>query len=255
MKLPGPLVSATQTMFPESLWVVPRDLDAADVAMVLAYDVPALDQLFYGTPPHHRYSLTALRGQSILLRSVLWTPALGAVVRAAIRAGARHIYVVLSSSTDAPVLPIRMLRHVTLWQENVDPWRPQVEGRIHRLLDYQAAGPDAKGVDLTWMLPVLDPDKGRYIACVPHTMGKEQPPAAEGKWRKDWLSFLRLTPKHVVQFYADDRDDVSRQRDIQFLLSLLSTRALRPAVDAYVTRLPSALTTRALLLEPWNTTE
>jgi len=104
-ELPGPLASATHAISPEQLWVVPRDLDAADLALVLAYDVPALDQLFFGTPPHHRYSLTALRGQSISLRSAHWTPALFAVIRSAVRAGARHVYVVLSHTAELPVLP------------------------------------------------------------------------------------------------------------------------------------------------------
>jgi hypothetical protein len=215
--LPGPLSSTTQTLSPAHLIAVPRDLDAADLALLLAYDYPAWDQLFFGTQRRD------LRGQSLLLRAEhSWTPALAAVVRAAVRAGARHVYVVLSS--EGPVLPPRLRRQVTLWQDNVHPWQALAAGRMHRILDYRPAEDVDDG-----MLALLDPERGQYVICAPAL------PTAAG-WCMPAL--LRRPPTVVVRYVPPDA--ARRLRDLPLLLAQLSTRALRPAMEAvYVTEVPS----------------
>lgn len=241
--------SATHTLAPKHLFTVPRDLDAADMAMVLAYDLPALDKLFFGKPHSHRYSLTSLRNQSILIRSHSgWTPEIRSMVRAAIRAGAVQVYVALSA-TATPSANANLLRKVTVLP-SLDPytWLSQVEGRMHRVLDY------AFPLEAEWMQRAVAPQRGQYIAC-PLAPPKED---SSSSWM--WPGTQRMAHPYVPpDGRKDGSQNIWRQRDLQFLLSLLSTRALRPEVDAFLTlsdvTRPFPENDGALICEPWKVKE
>lgn len=112
---------------------VPKHLDSADVAAIVATYLPAFCALHHGQPRPQRYSRTYLRGKRLLITHCTSLEA-QAVVRCAQLAGCKDITITVPHNyTELPEM-----NHVTILNEDdEEEWARQVKGQMDVVLDYQ----------------------------------------------------------------------------------------------------------------------
>lgn len=237
--------------FPSSeVLPVGRHLDAADIACITTAYLPAFQALHHGRVRPYRYSRTCLEGRNILIVGGHQLMA-QASVRLAHLAGAKHVYICAPRSiaralqkTDAFVL-----------DENPCYWPEVMEGEMDIVIDFQFP---KKFADVRATVA----RKGRLVCCNPENWNKKR------NWWPDpnqVLESLQLSSFKRATFF-DFRENSRTNRyelkeDLQFLLTALTRRQIRPDIDRYVKledapsvyrELKARPMTGSVICEPWR---
>lgn len=207
------------------LTIVPKQLDAAEVAALISTYLSAFQALHHGRPPVLRYSKTSLEGKRVLVTGGARLE-VQAVLRLARWAGASELYVT------APRSHFKALEKlgddVCVLDEHPDDWLPVVDGLMDVVVDYEFPRH-------FWEIKSALASKGRLV-CVARRRGAE-----EDGWLAGLESFLecyhlslvkRASLFDFVESYVNDR--YQAREDMDFLLNLLLTRQIRPPVDRYI---------------------
>jgi NADPH:quinone reductase-like Zn-dependent oxidoreductase len=212
-------ISTTAT----NVCMVAEHLDAADVAAMVAFYLPAFCALHHGRGPSYRYSRTSLKGRRILLTGGDRMD-VQAIVGVAHLAGATEIFM---TAPRQHVDALKKLK-VTLLSNNPHKWLPLVEGTIDVVIDYEFPN------NLSFLRKALE-RKGRMV-CVP-------PPTSlpDNNWLSTISSAINQyhlsTVKRATMFNLQESFQSQPQevyRDLDFLFDALSTRQLRPLIDRYI---------------------
>jgi NADPH:quinone reductase-like Zn-dependent oxidoreductase len=216
--------SKSLTVPASKLAIVPNQLDAGDVATLVAVYLPAFQALYHGQRRRIRYSRQSLKGRTVLVTG--GGNLVGqAVIRLARWAGA-EVYV---TANRAHVPLLSKLSSVTILDSAPSKWLPKVKGKLDVVVDfefprhldavYEAVGPEGR------------------LVCVSH---KRQSVETSG-WMEgleDIYESCRLTFINRASLYNFEENfenvpDLARH-DLKFLMKLLTTRQIRPQIDRYI---------------------
>lgn len=193
------------------LWVVPRELDSADVTSLMAAYLPAFTALHHGRARPYCYSITCLMGRRLLITGGL-TVESRALIRMAKLAGVEEIFV--HGKGEMKDQQVHML----------DDWGWVVEGSIDIVVDYCFPN---KFKSLRKALA----RHGRLV-CV----SKQQQQDTQGFGsiieQLEVSKMKRATLLDFAEHVRVNRDQV--RDDMNFLLGMLSARYIRPKIDRYV---------------------
>lgn len=243
---------------PQHLIAVPKNLDAAEIASLISFYLPAFQVLHHGRSRPARYSTSCLRGKRVLVKEDGATLEVQALVGLAKFAGASEIYVTVPREHHA------FLKKSRIAPLNDDPrdWLPVVQNSMDLVVDYSFPK------NFSAVRESLA-TKGRLI-CSPQSRRRESSlinsgctPIIELPYllERYQLSMMKRATlfdfkEYVEQFRAEVFDDVT------FLLSLLSTRKIRPQVDRFITlddipnahdKIRSNVPLKgAIICEPWK---
>lgn len=244
---------------PQHLFAVPKNLDAADIASLISFYLPAFLVLHHGRPRPARSSNSCLRGKRLLVVADGATLEVQALLRLAQLAGASEIFVAVPWEHHAVLKKSR----VTVLKDDPSEWLPEVERSMAVVVDYSFPK------NFSSVRSALEP-KGQLICC-PQSRHVED----RNLVKSDCTPTMKLTnmleryqlammdhatifdfKEYVEQFH----DDVFE--DLTFLLTLLSTRTIRPHVDRFITleEIPrahrkirsNAPLSGAIICEPWK---
>lgn len=202
---------------------VPRHLDAADIACIATAYLPAFQALHHGRVRPYRYSRTCLQDRRIFIVGGDQLVA-RATVRVAQLSGAKHVYI--SASRDV----MGSLRKQNAFVLDEDPanWPEQIDGAMDVVIDYQFPK-NFSDVRATMTR------KGRLVCCNPANWSKDQ-----GSWWSDLSHFLESIQVSSVKRATlfDFRENYNRRyelkEDLQFLLTALTRRHIRPEIEKYI---------------------
>ena len=224
---------------PDQLVVVPKHLDAGDLACLIACYLPAFEALHHGRARPYRYSRRCLKGRRVLITGGATVEA-QALIRMAQLAGAAKIYVT------APVehhLLIEKKQAGALF-EDPDDWLQDVAGRMDIVIDYLFPR------NFLSVCEALT-DGGRLVSV---------PPGRTSILERCQLSTMeRATLFDFGEYVAKYRDEI--WEDFNFLLGLLEARQIRPQIDRYITlkdipavhkEMETSPLTGAVVCEPWK---
>lgn len=233
------------------LSIVPKQLDAADVAALLSSYLPAFQALHHGRPRLEKYGRGCLKGKNVLVIGGRSLQA-QAVLRLARFAGASEIYVT-SPRHHSHVL--NKLSTVTVLDEQPDDWLPVVKRDMDIVVDFQF--PEHCSQAYKALAP-----KGRLI-CIAPKYNK-----TDGAWfalLEDFLqSYWLSSIKGASMFDFTENFDMNPDElvaDTNYLLRLLATRQIRPIIDRYIklsdipsvhNEIRSRCRTGAVVCEPWK---
>jgi NADPH:quinone reductase-like Zn-dependent oxidoreductase len=234
----------------ENLVVVPKTLDAADMACLLSTYLPAFQALHHGRARPYRYTDTCLKGRRILLTGGA-TLEVQALVRLARLAGATEIYVV------APQEHFSVLNklQVTVLGGHPDEWLPLVRNRMHVVIDFAFPRNFSAVCDSLAR-------RGRLVCSSPITNSTEKGWMSEldSIYEYSRLSMMkRATIFDIVENVQTYNGEV--KEDLSFLLKMLSTRRIRPHIDRFIKvkdvgtaheEMQTTALTGAIVCEPWN---
>lgn len=230
---------------------VPRHLDAADISCITTAYLPAFQALHHGRIRPYRYSRSCLEGRRVLIVGGDRLVA-RATVRVAQLSGAKHVYI----STPKAAMESLQKQNAFVLDEDPSNWPEQIDGAMDVVIDYQFPKNFA---DVRATLS----RKGRLVCCNPANWSKEQ-----GAWWADLSRFFECLQLSSIQRATlfDFRENYKANRyevkeDLQFLLTALNRRHIRPEIDRYVklNEIPRAYRdlkckprTGSIICEPWR---
>jgi len=237
---------------------VPRSLDAADVACLISYYLPAFEMLNFGRSRPFHYSNTSLSGKKVFIASGGATLEAQALIQLVRVQGSREIFVT------APQKHHELLRKlgVTTLNESGDEWLSFIANTMDLVLDMNFPN------QFSTIRNVVKPDG--YLLCSPRPKGTTpgfwsctpSVPVELGYFFE--LAQLSMMDRALLFDYAGYVDENRKEifADMDFLLGLLSTRKLRPSVNRFITLkdIPhvhrelekSKPTAGAIICEPWK---
>ena len=174
-----------------------------------------------------------------------------ATVRLAQMAGAEHIYI------SAPRSMMGKLQKSDAFVLDEDPshWPEQVDGVMDVVIDYQFPR-NFTDVKATMAR------RGRLVCCTPANWNQETtwwPDFGQALDRLQISSIKRATLFDFRENYKTNRYEL--KEDLQFLLTALTRRQIRPQIDRYVKLadvptvyrdIRSKKTTGSIICEPWR---
>jgi NADPH:quinone reductase-like Zn-dependent oxidoreductase len=234
----------------ENLVVVPKTLDAADMACLLSTYLPAFEALHHGRSRPYRYTDTCLKGRRILVTGGA-TLEVQALIRLARLAGATDIYVVAPKDHFSVLNKLQ----VTALGEHPDEWLHIVRNRMHVVVDFTFPRNFSAVCDSLAR-------RGRLVCSSPITNSTE----------KGWMSELDSIYEYSVLSMMerasifDMIENVQTYNgevveDLHFLLKMLSTRRIRPHIDRFIKvkdvgraykEMQTTALTGAIVCEPWK---
>jgi NADPH:quinone reductase len=219
------------TVPPQHLITVPEDLDAADIASLISFYLPAFQALHHGRLRPTRYSFSCLRGKRVLVLADGATLEVQALVRLAKLAGASEVFVAVPREHHA----VLKNRRIAALSDNPRDWLPVVQNSMDVVVDYSFPK------HFSEVRQSLGP-KGRLI-CSPQARPRGSGLLSFGCAPGIKLDFLleryqlsmmkRANLFDFKEYVEQFRDFVFE--DMTFLFSLLSTRKIRPQVDRFIT--------------------
>jgi NADPH:quinone reductase-like Zn-dependent oxidoreductase len=228
---------------PERLMIIPKKLDACDVACLISAYLPAFQALHHGKSRPFRYSRTCLQGRRVFITGGA-TVESQALIRLAKLAGASEVYLAAPGEHHSIV---EKKRAVPL-HEDPDKWLPHIEGRMDVVVDYGFPR------DFPSIRRALA-RRGRLV-CVPQ---------GNMSMLSGFLEQCELcTMKRASLFDFAEYVEMYREQlwdDMNHLLQLLSQRQIRPEIDRYISlkEIPAAhneILTKAMtgtiICEPWK---
>lgn len=202
----------------DHLYIVPKALDAADMAALFAYYLPAFQALHHGRSRPSRYSRISLKGRRILVTGGSRLEA-QAVLRLARLAGATELYVIAPIDYHPLLGKIEGLKLLEDFPR--DGWLPQVRGSMDLVIDYEF--PDS----LRSIRQALAP-KGRLV-CIPTKRG----PLLSSMYEQYKVSSIKRAS--LFDFSEGLKLDLEdTHKDVQYLLKQLTDRHIRPSIDRIV---------------------
>jgi NADPH2:quinone reductase len=234
----------------ENLVVVPKQLDAAEIACLVSTYLPAFLALHHGRARPYRYEDTCLQGRRILVTGGA-TLEVQALIRLARYAGASEIYVV------APREDFAVLKrlNVAVLNDHPEDWLHIVRNRMNVVVDFKFPK------NFSAICESLA-RHGRLVCCesTSNALDKSWIPDFETLFEHSRLSMMkRATLFDTVENVQTHRKDVAQ--DLRFLLTLLSTRRIRPHIDRYIKvkdvskahqEMQRSALTGAIVCEPWK---
>lgn len=236
----------------DNLSVIPKHLDAADVAATISTFLPAFQALYHGCPRHLRYNRGNLRGRKVLVTGGS-TLDVQATLRLARWAGASALFV---TAPRHHFTHLKRISAVSVLDEDPDDWLPALRGQIDVVIDY----------DFPKYLSSIQAalrSSGRLVCVQPKTDTFES-----DSWTSRFESFVAMTQLSMTERgsmfdFAENfaMHPESIREDMDFLLKLLATRQLRPQIDRFIKlsdvprahqemqTLPHA---GAIICEPWK---
>jgi NADPH:quinone reductase-like Zn-dependent oxidoreductase len=229
---------------------VPRHLDAADIASVMTSYLPAFQALHHGRVRPYRYSRNCLDGRRVFIVGGAQVVA-QAAFRLAQFAGAAEIYV------SAPLQVMAHLRKqgAIVFGEHPNEWFEYTEKSMDVVIDFQFPNHFSE-VRKTLAR------KGRLVCCTPSNWNKDN------AWWSDLSHMLECLQVSSVKRATlfDFRENYKNYRyelkeDLQFLLTALNRRHIRPDIDRYVKladlpdlhrELERTPATGSIICEPWR---
>lgn len=229
---------------------VPRHLDAGDIACIITSYLPAFQALHHGRVRPYRYSRRCFQDRRILIIGGDKMVA-QATIRLAQLAGAETVYIC------APrFLKGSLEKHdVGVLDEEPSYWPEEINGMMDVVIDYQFPQNFAA-------VKAAMARNARLVCCSPENWNRES------NWWGDAnqiFECLHLSSLERATFF-DFREDYKKNRyelkeDLQFLLTSLTRRQIRPEIDRYVKlddvpnvykELKSKPTSGSIICEPWR---
>lgn len=234
-----------------NLCLVPKQLDAGDVAALISSYLPGFQALHHGRPKSIRYRRDCMKGMKVLVTGGATLDG-QAVMRLARWSGAQVF--VTAPQHHFPIL--EKLSAVTVMDDDPRVWLPELHKKMDIVVDYEFPR------DFYSIRKVLAP-KGRLICLNPrqrlHSIGSWMAGLEEFFERYQLSMIKRASLFDFAESFALHPEEV--RCDLTFLLKLLATRQLRPRIDRYiklrdVPRVRSEIQGRphagAVICEPWN---
>ena len=228
---------------PEHLWVVPKNLDASDIACLISSYLPSFEALHHGRARPYRYSRSCLKGRRVLVTGG-GTVEAQALVRLAKYAGAEVVYVTCPKSHRSLVSKSQAVP----LSQNPDKWLENLKGRMDIIVDYGFPR------SFTSVRQALS-EQGRLV-CV----HKSHVGGASSVVDRYQLSTIPRATLFDFELYVQKYRDELRD-DLNFLLSLLDKRQIRPRIDRYIAlrdvpatqeAMKSKPLTGTIVCEPWK---
>ena len=229
---------------------VPRHLDAADIACIITSYLPAFQALHHGRNRPYRYSRTCLQDRRVFIVGGDELVA-QATIRLAQLAGAEAVYI------SAPrFMRGDLQKHdACVLDEEPSNWPEEIDGMMDVVIDYQFPQ-NFDAVKATMAR------KARLVCCTPENWSRKT------NWWTDTnqvFECLQLSSLKRATFF-DFRQNYKKNRyelkeDLQFLLTSLTRRQIRPQIDRYVKlgdvpalypELKSKATSGSIICEPWR---
>lgn len=236
----------------QDLVTVPKELDAADIACLIATYLPAFQALHHGRIRPYRYSRTCFKGRRILVTGGASPEGL-AVVRLAQLAGAKDIFV---TAPRAHFDVIKAQRAIPV-EDNAEAWLDQLEGRIDIAIDLNFPR------NFVFVRQSLA-RKGRLV-CRPIHHCSSAPEQHCMTMTKNLFGRFRLCMmKRATIFDFTENLELYRnetEQDFGFLLRMLALRKIRPHIDRFIRLgdvpealldLRAKLSTGTIICEPWK---
>lgn len=228
---------------PEHLWIVPKSLDASDIACLVSSYLPAFEALHHGRARPYRYSRSCLRGRRVLVTGG-GTVEAQALARLAKHAGAEVVYVTCPKSHRSLVSK----SHAAPLSQNPDEWMEDVKGQMDIIVDYEFPRSFAN------IRQALS-KQGRLVCVYKSPVGG----VAAVVDRYQLSTIPRATLFDFELYVRKYRDEL--REDLNFLLSLLEKRQIRPRIDRYIAlqdipatqeAMKSKPLTGTIVCEPWK---
>jgi NADPH:quinone reductase-like Zn-dependent oxidoreductase len=216
--------SKSLTVPASNLAIVPNQLDAGDVATLVAVYLPAFQALYHGQGRRIRYSRQALKGRTVLVTG--GGNLVGqAVIRLARWAGAD----VFATAQRAHVPLLSKLSSVKILDGTPSKWLPRVKGKIDVVVDFEFPR------HLQALNEAVGPG-GRLVCVSRKSHSAEKSGWIEGlediyeNYRLTWINHASL---YNFEENFENVPELAR-RDLKFLMKLLTTRQIRPQIDRYI---------------------
>lgn len=217
--------SQTNVSIPSNnLLPVPNDVDAADIACIMAFYLPAFQVLHHGQRNELRYSKLRFCDMRILITGGA-TQLVKSIIRLAKYGGARDIFVIAPKEEH---ILLNQIENVTTLSEDREEWFPTIDAEMDLIIDCSFPK------DFQFIRLALAP-KGRLI-CYP--TWDARPGTSKSSSEFDYLlEFCQLcTMKRACIFDLQQSAEDSREEledDLEFLLYLLDKRKIRPVFTRY----------------------
>jgi len=233
------------------LTLVPKSLDSAEIATMLAIYLPAFQALHHGRSRPHRYSEDCLRGRSIFVTGGAKLE-VQALLKLALFGGADKIFVTAPEEHNQV---LKRIKNVTVLSENPKEWLPLVKENMHLVVDFLFPKHFVK-------IKQTLKRKGRLVCIAPRKANADSPCMFnwDSFYERSRVSMMkRATMYDFAESFALCPDEM--KQDLEFLLKLLTTRQVRPSIEKIITLddVPAAhadLQTRplrgAIVCEPWK---
>jgi NADPH:quinone reductase-like Zn-dependent oxidoreductase len=243
--------SKSLTVPAANLAIVPSQLDAGDVATLVAYYLPAFQALHHGQPRRNRYSRNRLTDKNVLVTGGGALLA-QAVMKLARWAGAKVYATELSHHDDIMGPP----SSVVLLEGDPGSWPSGTALSMDIVVDCDYP----RNFDVVRLAVA---PKGRLV-CISNK--KSSTKASD--WMMRLAEFydnyrLSLVPRASIYDFEEnfERYPDRARYDLSFLMKLLATRQIRPKIDRYiklkdVPRVHDEIQIRppggAIICEPWK---
>lgn len=214
------------------LVAVPRHLDSADIASLVSFYLPAFETLNFGRPRPLRYSSTSLMGKKVFITSEGASLEVQALIQLARIQGSREIFVT------APIEHHELLRKlgVATLNENPGEWQSFIASTMDVVVDMSFPK------NFSAVKSLVAP--GGCLVCSPRPQQKLDrlslsctptvPAELSYLLERSQLSMMDRATLFVYSEYVSEfRQEVLK--DVDFLITLLSTRKIRPSVDRFIT--------------------
>jgi len=210
---------------------VPRHLDSADIASLISFFLPAFETLNFGRPRPLRYSSASLMGKKVFITSDGASLEVRALIQLARVQGSREIFVT------APVEHHELLRKlgVATLNENPGEWLSFIANTMDVVVDMSFP----KNFSAVRSLVA----KEGCLICSPRPQHKDLdcwsctptvPAELSYLLERSQLSMMdRATLFSYSEYVSQFRPEV--YKDLDFLISLLSKRRLRPNIERFIT--------------------
>lgn len=231
---------------------VPRHLDACDVACVTTSYLPAFQALHHGRDRPYRYSKICLEGCRVFVVGGDQLVA-QATVRLAQLAGAKNVYI-----SGPKCIKAALQRHTAfVLDDDPSEWPEEVFGSMDVIIDYQFPGRFEE------VAKAMAP-KSRLVCCTPENWNRRE---AKDLWSDlhhftECLFLSSIKRATLFDFQESYRaNKYELKEDLQFLLTALSRRHIRPQIDRYVMlgdvpkvyqELRKTPPTGSIVCEPWR---
>jgi NADPH:quinone reductase-like Zn-dependent oxidoreductase len=211
-------------ILPQHLIAVPNNFDAADIACILAFYLPAFQVLHHGQRTQLRYSRLRFKDKKLLIKGGA-SQLVKSIIRMAKYSGATEIFVI--APLEEHTLLSRLEDVITLDEDHED-WLPQVDGEMDLIIDCSFPH------DFQYIRLAMAP-KARLV-CYP-SWGKDSS-ALKSMSEMDYLyEFCQLsTMKRASIFDLEQSAEINRaeiKEDMDFLIELLDIRQIRPVVERF----------------------
>ena len=202
----------------DHLYVVPKALDASEMAALFAYYLPAFQALHHGRTRPYRYSRNCLKGRKVLVTGGNRLEA-QAVLRLARLAGATELYATAPHDYHSALASID---GVTMLEDfPKGEWLYAVRGRMDLVIDLEFP----KGLKTVRKALAK---KGRLV-CVP---SKKAPVLSSMYEQYRVSSVKRASLFDFTESISSGLEET--HEDVMFLLKHLTKRNIRPTIDRFI---------------------